>query len=231
MKKLLIILTLAFLPSSALAVESIGLFFAFGDGDGSVVAYSGNGGPLFAGDLSGTNPAFGVGSHFSQLAFHSGPNLEEAIIVATDPNDTTPPLGLYRWAGGGSFALWEFVDDEGHFDPQHPEVVFSGTVDGASMVLGPRIPERGSWATGGFDIDMTITDGPEELIGRHGTAHLSVGPMQYVIVAGGNGFISNPNVGTLTLVPTPEPTTWLLLGSGLAGAGIFGRKRLARKQS
>jgi PEP-CTERM motif len=39
------------------------------------------------------------------------------------------------------------------------------------------------------------------------------------------------SLATSNLTPTPEPATLLLLGSGLVGAGIFGRKRLARKQS
>ena len=42
---------------------------------------------------------------------------------------------------------------------------------------------------------------------------------------------TDPNLTTPVPTPVPEPTTLLLLGSGLAGAAIFGRKRLARKQS
>lgn len=44
---------------------------------------------------------------------------------------------------------------------------------------------------------------------------------------------NSPNVkkawDQLVLVPAPEPTTLLLLGSGLIRLGIFGRKRFKRK--
>lgn len=42
---------------------------------------------------------------------------------------------------------------------------------------------------------------------------------------------TDSNLTTPVPTPVPEPTTLLLLGSGLAGAAIFGRKRVARKQS
>jgi hypothetical protein len=213
----LLLLTLVCLPSPALAVESFG-FAVIGDGDGSPVVYAGDGGPLHAGDL--TNPfSHGVGSAFSQLLFTTGPNLQEPTQI---PGDRP-----YLWAGGGQFALLSFLDDDGHWAPNAPRTLLAGLVTGASMEIGALNPETASWATSGFDLELWIEEGPEDWIGRAATGHLGVGDHQFLILAGiaPFGFLSNPNTLTITLVPTPEPGTWLLMGSGLAAVGFVGRVR------
>jgi hypothetical protein len=62
---------------------------------------------------------------------------------------------------------------------------------------------------------------------------LGIGTVQlvatgYALVGAGGSLGNLPVFGTLTLTYTPEPGTLLLLGTGIAGLAVIGRKKLAR---
>lgn len=77
MKKTLLILALALLPSSALAVESVSFAALHGWFGGSRISYDGAGGPLIAGNPA-IDPIFGAEFNGNVLFFTTGPNIQEA---------------------------------------------------------------------------------------------------------------------------------------------------------
>ena len=112
--------------------------------------------------------------------------------------------------------------------PPHANNAPAGTV--GPTVGGLQFPPFNTGAVGDTFYDLTLTF-------PHTAANLSItfsytGLQDLNDESWGLDKVTVATDSNLTApVPVPEPSTWLLLGSGLAGAGIFGRKRLARKQS
>jgi hypothetical protein len=112
-------------------------------------------------------------------------------------------------------------------------------VEGATAMvsspLGVSITAFGSgWTTGKVEVIGTTGDfagmvlasatGTDQrtLIGGLGTIVLVTPTLTKTNVAGSENL---PLIGTLTLTYVPEPTTLMLLGAGVAGLAVLGRRR------
>jgi PEP-CTERM motif len=131
---------------------------------------------------------------------------------------------------GGIFEIY----DNPAWSPEET-VRFHGTVLASSLALGTYEPllytHEGSVITLNLELDYIWPDYNLNLDEwRYSTFTMTFNYPAHLIVTG-SGFNAMPGVSTITPTPVPEPATLLLLGTGLVGAGIFGRKRVARKQS
>jgi hypothetical protein len=149
-------------------------------------------------------------------------------LAALGPNDSTDLLLQYHVA----------VDDP-NFLISDAHLAFTGgaTGPGGLAVVNETLCPPGSPCLNDIPtvFDSPVATQVSDSTFFNGVAELDISKDMLVQASGVGDFSSISGVDqTFTqteATPVPEPATLLLLGSGLAGAGIFGRKRLARKQS
>jgi hypothetical protein len=215
MKKVVVTLLLALLPSVALALPGIS-FDTTPGGAGGSITYDGAGGP-----------AVGTGIKFVNIEGVESPLNAGVVLSCVDCflNFTTganlvegPPL--YTWAGGGSFTLVGDVPALGLDDA----VLLSG-----SFTATPNLPGLAAGGNSGLFLALGTDTKNAVLAGFYGFgsagwafANTEIALGTFTADATG-AFTAVPNQADL-INAVPESATLLLLGTGLLGVGWLRRR-------
>lgn len=224
MKTLVALLALVLLPTVALAAPT--LTFDNPTLDGGTVSYNGTGGALVASDVI-FQLVIGVDTPLNSgvplfcspvpclLDFTTGNNLSEG-----------PPI--YRFDGGGSLdligGLNTAADGSGlQVSPAGTLLAHDGLFDSPAGVLTGGVESLLFLGVGSDLKDASLTD----FYGLTGsplafaTTALSLGDATFDTEGGFSAIVSDADFANAV----PEPTTLLLLGTGLAGLAWIGKRR------
>jgi hypothetical protein len=182
---------------------------------GSYAIFSNNNGPLTAWNLSIStiNPG-GLSITGGRLSFETGNLISSIGGIYTyaaggyiNVYGTVPSLGMPNVSGGVELLAGSF---------SNPLVLNSNTGSIIDSEFGAQL--MNSWLRDHYGLG----DNPVNLMGL---MNLTMSNFQL----NGNSFTADPGTNHL-LVQNPEPSSILLLGSGLAGFAFWGRKRMAKGQ-
>jgi hypothetical protein len=195
-----------------------------------------------SGDTNAPGGAFSIPAGFfsgnPKIVVPISPTFVGLTNVTVPANSINNPVGSFTAAGGtmGLSGAAFFNNGAGGNIPLAP--VGGG---GTAMAVIQSIPVKlvgGIWQYSANKVFTAMGAALANAISATATAYdnrdgSGVGTVQLVAtgfaLVGPLGSLGNlPVFGVLTLTYTPEPGTLLLLGTGIAGLAVIGRKKLAR---